>query len=102
MPAAEPDEDVAADLERSAARAQSRGGFAAAAAFLERAAELTADPARRSTRALAAAQANFEAAAFDAADRLILAADVGPLDAVRSSQADAAAGPAGLRPPTRK
>ena len=40
------DEDVASELERSAARAQGRGGVAAAAAFLQRSAELTPDPAR--------------------------------------------------------
>ena len=78
--AAKPDEEVAADLERSAERAQSRGGAAAAAAFLERAATLTADPARRAARVLAAAQAKFEAAAYDAADALIEAAEIGPLD----------------------
>ena len=60
-----PDEDVAAELERSAARAQARGGFAAAAAFLERSSVLTPDPARRAGRALAAAQTTFQAGALD-------------------------------------
>ncbi|MGD9995995.1 MAG: AAA family ATPase [Ilumatobacteraceae bacterium] len=76
----EPDEDVAADLERSAARALLRGGVAAAAAFLERAAALTPDPARRAGRALAAAQAKYEAADLDAAEALLVAAERGPLE----------------------
>ena len=84
--AAEPDEDVAADLEHSAERARSRGGVAAAAAFLERAVKLTADPKRRSARALAAAQAKFEAAAYDAADALIAAAEIGPHDDLVEAQ----------------
>jgi DNA-binding CsgD family transcriptional regulator len=74
-----PDEEVASKLERSAGRAQSRGGFAAAAAFLERATALTLDPAGRARRALAAAQAKFQAGAFDASLGLLATADAGPL-----------------------
>ena len=75
-----PDEDVAAELERSAGRAQARGGLAAAAAFLERSANLTADPTRRAERTLAAAQFNVQAGAFDAALGLLVAAECGTLD----------------------
>jgi DNA-binding CsgD family transcriptional regulator len=73
------DETVAGELERSADRAQARGGIAAAAAFLERASQLTPDPARRAARALAAAQAKFEAGAPDSAHELLAAAEIGPL-----------------------
>jgi DNA-binding CsgD family transcriptional regulator len=83
-----PDEQVAAELERSAGRAQARGGMAAAAAFLQRAAELTREPARRSGRALAAAQANLQAGAFDAAADLLAVAASGPLDELQQARAD--------------
>jgi DNA-binding CsgD family transcriptional regulator len=78
--AVEPDEAVADELERSAGRAHARGGIAAAAAFLRRATELTPDPAGRASRALAAAQATFEAGAPDAALELLAAAEIGPLE----------------------
>jgi DNA-binding CsgD family transcriptional regulator len=86
--AAEPDEDIAAELERSATRAQARGGVAAAAAFLERSAALTPGQPARAARALAAAQAKSQAGAFDAALRLLAAAEAGPLDEVQCAQAD--------------
>ena len=78
--AAGPDEAVAGELERSATRAQGRGGVAAAAAFLQRSAELTPDPARRGARALAAAQAKYDAGAAEAVYELLAAAQAGPLD----------------------
>jgi DNA-binding CsgD family transcriptional regulator len=82
-----PDEDVAADLERSAGRAQSRGGLAAAAAFLEQAARLTPDPAERAPRSLAAAQAKHQAGAPDAALGLLAMAQSGPLDELQQARA---------------
>jgi DNA-binding CsgD family transcriptional regulator len=81
-----PDEAVADDLERSADRAQARGGVAAAAAFLARAAELTPDPAGRGARAVAAAQANVEAAAADAALELLATAELAPLDELQRAR----------------
>lgn len=75
-----PDEEVAVELERSAGRAQARGGVAAGAAFLQRAVALTADPAQRAERALAAAQASIQAGEFEAALRLVATAETGALD----------------------
>ncbi|WP_328888193.1 helix-turn-helix transcriptional regulator [Streptomyces sp. NBC_00316] len=84
--AVEPDEALAGELERSAGRAQARGGIAAAAAFLRRATELTPDPARRGKRAVAAAQVTFEAGTPDAALELLAAAEMGPLDEVQHAR----------------
>jgi hypothetical protein len=86
--AAGPDERVAGELARSAGRAQARGGIAAAAAFLERAVALTLDPARRADRALAAADAKRQVAAFDAALGLLATAETGPLDERQRARAD--------------
>ncbi|GAA3585455.1 ATP-binding protein [Kribbella ginsengisoli] len=74
------DESVADQLEQSAGRAKARGGIAASAAFLERAAELTPDPRRRGRRTLAAARARYESGAFDAATALLALAAGYPMD----------------------
>jgi DNA-binding CsgD family transcriptional regulator len=85
--ASTPDEDVAAELEHSAARAQARGGFAAAAAFLERATELTPDESRRSERALEAAHTKLQAGALDDALRLVATAESGVLSELEQARA---------------
>ena len=83
-----PDEEVASELERSAGRAQSRGGLAAAAAFLRRSVALTRDTAPRMERALAAAQASLHAGAFDAALEVLAVAEVGALDELQGARVD--------------
>src|ERR1700691_4787742 len=87
-----PDEDVAAELERSAGRAEDRGGLAAAAAFLERAALLTPEPGRRAQRLLAAARAKREAGEPDAALGLLVAAEAGPLDPHQAAEMESLRG----------
>ncbi|MBV9797815.1 MAG: AAA family ATPase [Solirubrobacterales bacterium] len=83
-----PDEDVAIELERSAGRAQARGGLAAAAAFLQRAVALTQDTDRRAERALAAGEATLQAGAFDVVLGLLSAAEAGRLDAMQRARLD--------------
>jgi DNA-binding CsgD family transcriptional regulator len=83
-----PDEFVAVELERSAERAQARGGLAAAAAFLERAAALTPDPGHRADRALDAAQAKLQAGAFENAASLVAIAEAGPSTELRLARID--------------
>ncbi|MBV8504912.1 MAG: AAA family ATPase [Alphaproteobacteria bacterium] len=86
--AAGPDEQVARELERSAGRAQARGGLAATAAFLDRAVALTGDPARRAERGLAAAEANLRAGAFDAALGQLATAEAAGLDDFQRARVD--------------
>jgi DNA-binding CsgD family transcriptional regulator len=86
--AAGPDEDVAAALERSAGRAQARGGLAAAAAYLERSAALTVGLHRRAQRTLAAAQAAHLAGGPGEALRLLSLAEACPLDTLQRARVD--------------
>jgi DNA-binding CsgD family transcriptional regulator len=86
--AAGPDEDIAAELTRSADRARARGGLTAAAAFLARATELTPDAVLRGERAVAAAAAKHQAGMPDAALRLLSLADAGPLGDLQRAEVD--------------
>jgi DNA-binding CsgD family transcriptional regulator len=85
---ARPDEEVAAELERSAGRAQERGGLAAAAAFLARATVLTPEQSVRADRALAAAQTKLQAGAVDDVPNLLAAAEAGPLSELQKARVD--------------
>ncbi len=83
-----PDEDIAAELERSAGRAQSRGGLAAVAAFLMRAATLTPDSTRRAQRLLAAAAAKRDVGDLEGALELLMAIDASGLDELERARLD--------------
>ena len=85
---AAPDEEVAAELERTAARAKARGGHAAAGTFLQRAAMLTPDASRRAERTLSAADTMFEAGAFDAVLDLLRTADIAQFDELQAARAE--------------
>jgi DNA-binding CsgD family transcriptional regulator len=88
LASAGPNEALADELERSAVRARARGGQAAEGAFLERAVDLTLDPARRAGRALAAAEARYLAGSADDALRLAAVAELGPLDEFQCVRVD--------------
>jgi DNA-binding CsgD family transcriptional regulator len=92
LASAGPDDAVADELERSAARARARGGQAAAAAFLERAVDLTLDPRCRAERALAAADAKYLAGSAEDALRLAAVAERGPLNEVHRARVDSLRG----------
>jgi DNA-binding CsgD family transcriptional regulator len=83
-----PNEEVAAELERSAGRARARGGVAAAAAFLQNAAELTEEPVRRTRRTVDAAQATVHSGAFGLAAALLTRAETGPPDELLRARID--------------
>ena len=82
-----PDEQVAAELERSAERARGRGGWASGAVFLERSADLTPDESRRARRLLEAAEARFVAGETPAVLDLVERAAVRFADPVVVAQA---------------
>ncbi len=100
-----PDDEIAADLERSACRARARGGVAAAAAFLEHATALSLDGERRIERTLSAAAVHVEAGTIETAARLLATTEGMALDESQRIRADllrgrvAFAGPDGLAGP---
>ncbi|XVU28928.1 ATP-binding protein [Actinoplanes sp. CA-054009] len=83
-----PDEEVAGALAASAGRARARGGWAAAAAFLQRAAELTLDGDRRADLLIEAAAARFDAGSYAQVPELLAAAGLVPLDALRRARVE--------------
>jgi DNA-binding CsgD family transcriptional regulator/tetratricopeptide (TPR) repeat protein len=83
-----PDEEVAEELERCADDARTRGGAAAAAAFLQRAVTLSADPLRRAERTVAAARACFEAGSGERALALLASVETARFGAAQRARAD--------------
>jgi len=86
MAATEPDESIASALEQHARLAAARGAVTVAGAALERAAALTADPARKGARLVAAAEIAYELGLVNSARRLVdeaKAFDLGARDQAR-------------------
>jgi DNA-binding CsgD family transcriptional regulator len=82
------DDEIAEELEQSAARARSRGGLLAASALLERSALLTREAGERADRTLAAARAKRDAGALDEALRLLPAVEAEPASDLRRASAE--------------
>jgi DNA-binding CsgD family transcriptional regulator len=78
-----PDEAVALELEAAAQGAAARGALVTSASLLERAMELSPDPAQRGARAVAAALTMMFTAQFETALPVLDAADLCPLDPVQ-------------------
>ena len=85
-----PDEEVAAELERSAVQAVARGCLATAGTYLKRAVALSLDPHERAKRAVAAAEGSIRAGALDDAAELLAVAETGPLTDLQQAHVDLA------------
>jgi DNA-binding CsgD family transcriptional regulator len=83
-----PDEEVATALEQAGAKVRARAGLAASAAFLRQSVMLTAEPGRRTERALAAALAYLHAGAFDIALGLLARAEAHAVDDLQRARAE--------------
>lgn len=83
-----PHDEIATELEQSVDQARARGGVAAAAAFLERAAELAGDPRRAGQLGLVAAQARHQAGTPAAALGLLAMVEAGPLQSAQRAQVE--------------
>jgi hypothetical protein len=83
-----PDEDVATQLERAAHRVQARAGLAAAAAFMQRSAALTAAPGRARSALWRLPTAHLHAGAFDTALGLVAEAEAAAGDDLQRARVE--------------
>jgi DNA-binding CsgD family transcriptional regulator len=86
--AAAPSEEIALELGRAAELALARGCLAAAGAYLQRAVALSADPSRRTDRAIMAAQGKIRNGAFDTAAGLLSIAQNGRVSDLQQARID--------------